>query len=197
MSKEKIVRIIEVVDTREYEQVGERWVAIRGSGESHTCDRCGRQHEVLASVELDSGKRAVVGTGCMTKDEVAPSTKMRLERRAKRVKSLNTQLDHWYKLDEEYKEIKKKVSKMKLPEYTVSNADLDYSNDKVRRDKYTMGDISAYNMKPDKNGEKYYTLYLLEGRWRAARENELGITYDHRHTLPRILEIERALKKLE
>ena len=60
----RIVRIISVIDTRDYEEEGDRWVAIPGSGDEHSCDRCGRSHEVLATVELEDGTQAVVGTGC-------------------------------------------------------------------------------------------------------------------------------------
>jgi len=34
-----------------------------GTGEPHNCDRCGRAHEVHATVELGDGLLAVVGTG--------------------------------------------------------------------------------------------------------------------------------------
>lgn len=58
-------RILSVVDTREYEEVGDRWVLIPGSGNPRECDRCGRLHEVHATVECPDGRVAVVGTGCM------------------------------------------------------------------------------------------------------------------------------------
>lgn len=57
--------ILSVVDTREYEEIGDRWVPIPGSGELRQCERCGRDHEVHATVRYDDGKVAVVGTGCM------------------------------------------------------------------------------------------------------------------------------------
>lgn len=57
--------ILSVVDTREYMEEGDRWVPIPGSGEARECDRCGRLHEVHATVQYPSGETMVVGTGCM------------------------------------------------------------------------------------------------------------------------------------
>jgi hypothetical protein len=58
--------ILSVVDTREYEEVSEgKYVAIAGSGDCRECDRCGRTHEVHATVRYPDGTIKVVGTGCM------------------------------------------------------------------------------------------------------------------------------------
>lgn len=57
--------IIQVVDTRQYEEQGDRWVPIPGSGNLRECDRCGRTHEVHATVKYADGTVKVVGTGCM------------------------------------------------------------------------------------------------------------------------------------
>lgn len=65
MNANHITKILAVVDTREYMEDGDRWVAIPGSGLENECERCGRLHEVHATVELADGTTAVVGTGCM------------------------------------------------------------------------------------------------------------------------------------
>jgi hypothetical protein len=54
-----------VVDTRDYEEINDRMVPIPGSGNPRECDRCGRLHEVHATVRYDDGRVATVGTGCM------------------------------------------------------------------------------------------------------------------------------------
>ena len=59
-----IVRIIAIRDTRQYEEHGDRWVPIPGSGESRPCDRCDRDHEVHVDVELTDGSTACIGSGC-------------------------------------------------------------------------------------------------------------------------------------
>src|SRR5262245_17362890 len=57
--------ILDVVDTREYVEVGEKWVPVAGSGNPRECDRCGRTHEVHATVKMPDGRTMCVGTGCM------------------------------------------------------------------------------------------------------------------------------------
>ena len=65
----RIVRIIEIRDTRDFDYEvdahGEEVLRpVPGTGEPHSCDRCGRAHEVHATVELDDGSAAVVGSTC-------------------------------------------------------------------------------------------------------------------------------------
>jgi len=59
------MKILRVIDTRDVIEIDDRFVPVPGSGEAHACDRCGREHEVHAIVELTDGTQAVVGTGCM------------------------------------------------------------------------------------------------------------------------------------
>lgn len=62
----RIVRVLAVVDTREYVEVADGvWKPIPGTGLTAHCARCGRPHEVHATVELGDGSSAIVGTGCM------------------------------------------------------------------------------------------------------------------------------------
>ena len=62
----KILRILRVHDTREYEEGPDgKWRPIPGSGVEHECARCGRLHEVHAEVETEGGGFSIVGTGCM------------------------------------------------------------------------------------------------------------------------------------
>ena len=71
MSSLRIVRIIKVVDTREYEEgPGDRFYPIPGSGKEHECARCGRLHEVHALVQLETGDEAIVGTGCAARESL-------------------------------------------------------------------------------------------------------------------------------
>jgi hypothetical protein len=74
----KIVRIVSVVDTREYEEVSDgKFKPIPGSGSTATCSRCGRGHEVHATVELSDGTTTVVGTGCANKMDMSIEVEMR------------------------------------------------------------------------------------------------------------------------
>lgn len=84
----KIVRIIEIRDTREYIEVDDRWVALSGTGNLASCARCGRGHEVHAKVELESGTVVTVGTGCAKKSDMDPGLRGQLGTLESAVKKL-------------------------------------------------------------------------------------------------------------
>lgn len=63
-SSAKIARILNVRDTRDRIEVGDRWVAVPGTGDLRPCDRCCREHEIHVDVELSDGRRANIGSGC-------------------------------------------------------------------------------------------------------------------------------------
>lgn len=66
----KIVRILSVEDTRMWEEgPDDRWYPVPGSGQENQCARCGRAHEVHATVLLEDNTSIIVGTGCMHADE--------------------------------------------------------------------------------------------------------------------------------
>lgn len=89
----RITKIITVTDTREYEEQGDRFVPIPGSGQINVCARCGKDHEVHALVELEDESTAIVGTGCMRAetDEIK-SRARRLTSAAKRLARLRAEL---------------------------------------------------------------------------------------------------------
>jgi hypothetical protein len=85
----KIRRIVEIKDTRERELVegtmGREYSRpIPGSGVSSVCKRCGKEHEVHATVELTDGSHHVMGTGCAKKQDPEAASRIgTLERAAK------------------------------------------------------------------------------------------------------------------
>lgn len=60
--------VVKVVDTRDFIEIDDRWVALSGSGDARECDRCDRPHEIHAHVIDANGNGWVVGTGCMDAD---------------------------------------------------------------------------------------------------------------------------------
>ncbi len=89
---EKIVKILSIRDTRQYEEIGDKWVPIPGSGHENNCHRCGRSHEVWATVQLSNGQEAIVGTGCAGKDDAEAAARFTsLDRAAKRLASLRAE----------------------------------------------------------------------------------------------------------
>lgn len=78
--RRQIVRVLDVVDTRQYEEIEEGvFKPIPGSGSPHLCSRCGRTHEVHALVELDDGETELVGTGCASKASMDVAAQVKTE----------------------------------------------------------------------------------------------------------------------
>lgn len=85
----RIIKVLSVTDTRDYIEDGDRWIPVSGTGNEHECARCGRIHEVHATVECEGGVTAVVGTGCMSSESIAVASKLRsMGERAKRIAAL-------------------------------------------------------------------------------------------------------------
>lgn len=91
----RIVKVLSVIDTREYEDIDDKWVPIAGSGKANVCERCGKLHEVHATVELEDGTEALMGTSCARAEfsEAARKQMGRKENAAKRLKALETKAD--------------------------------------------------------------------------------------------------------
>lgn len=70
------MKIIKVEDTREYEEIGDVWKPIPGSGNTRECDRCGKVHEVHYTVE-DNGKQIIVGASCAKADDAETNMKFK------------------------------------------------------------------------------------------------------------------------
>src|SRR4051794_13288432 len=89
----KIVRILNVVDTRQYEEgENDRFFPIPGSGQANDCFCCGRSHEVHATVLLEDNSQAVVGTGCASRSDTERAARYgSADSLAKRLASLNAE----------------------------------------------------------------------------------------------------------
>lgn len=90
----RIVRVLEVEDTREYEEGPDgRFHPIPGSGNIRQCSRCRRDHEIHATVQLSDGTTEVVGVGCARRENMDLDAAFRTgESRAKRVRMLTFKL---------------------------------------------------------------------------------------------------------
>lgn len=113
---DRIVKILGVVDTREYVEEGDRWIPLPGSGTEHECDRCGRFHEVHATVLLESGRTVIVGTGCMGRDNMELKRRFqRADRAAKRLAALIAELQKEEKGEADFARIKREVAALPVP----------------------------------------------------------------------------------
>ena len=64
-----IREVVSIEDTRDVIEKDDRFIPVPGTGITLSCEACGRDHEVHATVIFDDGSSAVVGTGCMLKQE--------------------------------------------------------------------------------------------------------------------------------
>lgn len=88
----KIVKVVSVVDTREYEEQGDSFVPIPGSGNANVCGRCTREHEIHWTVLLEGGEKAVVGGSCAKAGSLDQKFIQNAERSAVREKKLVKEL---------------------------------------------------------------------------------------------------------
>lgn len=172
-----IVKILAVKDTREYEEVGDKWKPIPGSGLEHDCDRCGKAHEVHATVLLEDGKTAIVGTGCMGKDDLELAKRFgRADRAAKRLAALRAELESVREAEVAWDKAKAEVNALTIPEITETTLP-----GKIGRNRgepiqvLVMDDAQAWILPGcTRTREREETLEMI---WRGNRMRERGQTF--------------------
>lgn len=119
-----IIRILDVIDTREYTESSDDphvLIPIPGTGDARTCERCGRTHEIHATVELSDGSRATVGTGCAAKENIALKKEFASrERRAKKIAALRAEIVRREETLKRYDAIRAEVESMDHPAINVA-----------------------------------------------------------------------------
>jgi hypothetical protein len=189
----RIVRVLEVTDTREWDEDLER--PVPGSGQEHQCDRCGRCHEVWVRVRLDDGTESVIGTGCARTGEgdlvrKAASSAASVSRLEHRVEGLRKR---W----EVSKGIWKQVEELPLPP-------IEGPFEGSLGQEYRMGDARVFQRfePPPITDERRRALI---SSWRQARWREAAAAAGE-ETVPWVLEgqvrqaeaaLERARKRLK
>ncbi len=188
----KIIRIIEVRDTREYEEVDERWVPIPGSGTVAICARCGREHEVHAEVELGDKTTAVVGTGCMTKGSLLAKKLAAGARAAKRLAALSAELTREKGRAKRYASVMRKVEAMTPLHITTTKVD-------DGRTVLRMGDARVWyhgDWPPARKSDQEEREQHLLRVWRRKRAAMLGVGYDERTASRQVIRLEEEIEKV-
>lgn len=189
-----IVRILSVEDTRQYEEQGDRWVPIPGSGVQHRCGRCGRDHEIHALVLLDTREEIIVGTACMKAESTeAHKQALSLGRAAQRKKSLSCKISSLRQKIEVAEKQQAEILALALPvvSETIENP---------RKVVYEMGDAWVH-LYPDSFGPPRKIpperMQCLISFWRDKRARERGyITSSGLWSLKRQLEeVQRQLTR--
>ncbi len=192
----KIKRILSVEDTRQYEEgPDDKWYPIPGSGVVNQCARCGRDHEVHATVELENGTTIIVGTGCMTADENDVACRVRSVLATQRTLKKNEGLLARYQaLDAQKKMIAADVNLMTLPPIVSSQFERTIGR-KCTINGFTMGTtfIRAEMLTPGVREQ-------LEGSWRYDQQRAKGLTLqmDSAHYMVDLLQgrIEKSKAKI-
>jgi hypothetical protein len=111
-----IVEVLEVVDTREYAEGPDgKFRPVPGSGQISDCARCGRPHEVHATVRLSTGAVEVIGTGCAAGDTFEAALRKGANS-AKTLARLQAELAHARIAYERAKAVRLEVEALPLPE---------------------------------------------------------------------------------
>ena len=187
----RIVRVLAVVDTREYQEEGDRIVPVPGSGNPRPCDRCGRMHEVHATVLLDDGDEAVVGTGCAAQEnvEIAPAMKA-AERRAKALAKARAVLSILAVKRAAYVALVREVEAMPLPavERAIRTRTECFRTHTLLV--MTMGDATVYAQNGVEDDERRAALVDCWRRYRLSERGAVRVTRDDLYWA------EAAIKKL-
>jgi len=205
----KIKRIIKVEDTREWIEEGDRWIALSGTGTVRQCDRCQRDHEVHATVELEDGSEAVVGTGCMKGDTFEKELKSGASK-AKTTRRLECELAAAQARKAEVVKILAEVDALDVPREEISFE----PHGDGESIKWTMGDAMVISHRNTWNreqvrqymnitthdrlmasvaGEERWSC-LLES-WRRKRLAERGWSYADDNMASKILDLEAKIAK--
>lgn len=171
-SEMQIVRILSVVDTRQYEEQDDRWVPIPGSGNARECARCGREHEVHAEVLLGDGRTAIVGTGCAEKSTMDPAIRAAAtggDRAAKRLAQLRAQLAGLKAKAAKWDAAWAEVMTLPLPPMREEPPAPDVED--YNRGALIMGDASIPLRTFTERAER---VQCLTSSWRAKRMEERG-----------------------
>lgn len=120
----KILKVVSVVDTREYEEQGDHFVPIPGSGNPNTCSRCGRVHEVHWTVLLDDGQEAIVGGSCAKSYDLDFRVVQGAERQASNQKRHLAALALYEGRLSELEKVIVEVGALKQPDFTIGEMTL-------------------------------------------------------------------------
>jgi len=189
LDPDTIVKILDVVDTRDYEEIDDRWVPIKGSGTESWCARCGRPHEVHATVQLADKRTAVVGTNCMKGSSLLPTAKAGASA-AKTIAKWERKLAALKDRAKKYSTIWKQIQKMQPPPVEVGPSGGKYgTNFKV-----SCGDAFVYSRRKTEAEARKDSGFGVTHDWRERRLAERGMSYRDRAAGREAEELERKLK---
>ena len=167
-----IARIIDVRDTRDRIEVGDRLVPVPGSGDLRPCDRCCREHEIHVDVELSDGRRANIGSGCAKGESMDVKSRLKSAVSAAKTRSrLRAELaiarDEHARSTQAWRE----VEKLHPPPAELRE---EVPDPRGTRQEWGMGDANVWVL-PGSSFDSERRAALLSG-WRSSRYRERGFS---------------------
>ncbi len=190
----KIVRIIDVRDTRDRIEIDDRWVPVPGTGVMRPCDRCGKTHEIHVDVELSNGTRANIGAGCAKGESM--DVQSRIKSAISGVKTRSRIAAELAAATEELREAtaaRAEIDKLKAPAPRLTETG---TPDRWghRREIWSMGDTNVWTV--GDNGFTDERRQALLGSWKNARYRErTKLTMDPYYYKRRVEELKDRLAK--
>lgn len=186
-----IVRILKVVDTRDFEEVGDRMVPVPNSGTPRACDRCGRDHEIHVDVELSDGSTACIGQGCARGDSMEPAIRAAVSSattRAKPARQHGRALESLRAAEVAWAAVKA----LPLPEVVLVE---EIPDTRGMRGVWAMGDAQCWTLPGAKFDDERRSC-LVNG-WRSKRYAEHGQDYQPCWHETRVAGLAKRIGKLD
>lgn len=198
MSDISIIRIMSVLDTRQYVEDGDRWIPVPGSGAPRPCDRCQSIHEVHVEVELSDHSTAVIGSGCARTPFYDASIRRlmtREVRRASTLRSLWSALAAANVMWARGRRIDALAADLPVPQIIESDART-AQFPTAYRVRFACGDFSAHSLDPDMDERQRE---VARAGWRANRAREMndGHLTNTQDWLRRVRDLEAKITKVE
>lgn len=188
-----IARIIDVRDTRDRIEVGDRLVPVPGSGDLRPCDRCCREHEIHIDVELSDGRRANIGSGCAKGESMEVASRLKSAVSAAKTRSrLRAELavarDEHTRAAQAWRDVE--VLHAPSPKLVEEIPDVHGT-----RQVWDMGDANVWTI--GSRGFDAERRQALLSSWRSNRYRERGFGLPPYHYKQRVDDLADRLAKIE
>ena len=192
-----ISRIIDVRDTRDRIEVGDRLVPVPGSGEVRPCDRCCREHEIHVDVELSDGRRANIGSGCAKGESMEVQSRLKSAVSAAKTRSklrgeLAVAQDERARADAAWNE----VEALQPPQPVLVEETPDDYGRGVRQI-WEMGEAHVWTVPGSREGFSAERRQALLNAWRGDRYRERGFERSPYSYKQRVDDLADRLAKIE
>jgi len=191
---QEIVDVVSVVDTRDWvEGDDDKFHPVPGSGTENTCARCGKPHEIHATVKMADGSQAVVGVSCARKESIEKEIKAKLAA-AQTGKRLEAELKRAQEKLVQAETAEKKANALPLPPLELTEIDLQGGE---KMPVLRMGDAEVWLSYPWKQGDPISEerKKAVEYSWRDKRYKESGLPLSAYSYYQRVKELEKYLAR--